>query len=501
MKLAILLMLALCAQGALAQTLPAFPGAEGFGAVASGGRGGQVLYVTTLNPDPNGEMPGSLNWALRQPGARYVLFKVSGVIHAPATLRTANVTLAGQTSPGGITVRGLVCDGHYDRNDCSNVIVRHLRTRPAFHLPLPAGGERLDDALRLDGIRRFIFDHLSIANADDEAVQLSWASEGTIQWSALGETVGEHFDRGGMLINYSHPNFPQDQLSIHHNLWYRVGGRLPEITCESSNFPDLPGLVGSCQNTPLRIELANNLYHDVGFYIFYNKDVDQNAALGPYRMQMNLINNRFVVRPEFAFGMIASDFLTVPSNQLYWSGNGMSRYPSFSDYQLAYCCNDFPTAAPNMDFGVAQRLSVRHGFPAIGYTSTAQLPSVLLAQVGAFPRDPQLRRWLARVAAGSFDPTPLDQAGAKDAFALDFAPGAEPPAPADRDVDGMPDEFEVRHANLGMNPDIADPNGSQLSLPLTGQAGYSNLEVYLNLLADSLSGQGEMLFRSGFESL
>lgn len=51
---------------------PAFPGAEGFGATATGGRGGQVLYVTTLAADPKGEIPGSLNWALRQEGPRYI---------------------------------------------------------------------------------------------------------------------------------------------------------------------------------------------------------------------------------------------------------------------------------------------------------------------------------------------------------------------------------------------------------------------------------------------
>ena len=42
-----------------AQGLPAFPGAEGFGANATGGRGGAVLDITTLDPDPAGVDPGS----------------------------------------------------------------------------------------------------------------------------------------------------------------------------------------------------------------------------------------------------------------------------------------------------------------------------------------------------------------------------------------------------------------------------------------------------------
>src|SRR3982751_4013962 len=95
-------------------TPPAFPGAEGFGAIATGGRGGQVIYVTSLAADPNGQTAGTLNWALRQTGARTVLFKVSGVIHAAANLVHGDATIAGQTSPGGVIVRGLICDGHYD---------------------------------------------------------------------------------------------------------------------------------------------------------------------------------------------------------------------------------------------------------------------------------------------------------------------------------------------------------------------------------------------------
>lgn len=89
-----------------AATLAAFPGAEGFGAYATGGRGGSVIYVTNLNA--NG--PGSLQWAIDQPGAKYVLFKVSGLIDTQIHLTNGNVTIAGQTSPGGITIRGLVTD-------------------------------------------------------------------------------------------------------------------------------------------------------------------------------------------------------------------------------------------------------------------------------------------------------------------------------------------------------------------------------------------------------
>lgn len=481
--------------------VPAFPGAEGFGAVATGGRGGQVLYVTTLDPDPTGVVPGSLNHALRQSGPRYVLFKVSGVIHGIANLVHGDVTIAGQTSPGGVIVRGLVCDGHYERNDCDNVIVRHLRLRPGWNLALPPGAERLDDGLRLDGIARFIFDHVSIAHAADEAVQVSWATQGTIQRSVIAETVGDHADRGGMLLNYSHPDHPQDRLSVIKNLWYRIGGRLPEITCEASGYDGEPGSAADCQTRTLHLEVSNNHYFDPGFLVWYNRDVDQNGALGPYRQRLNLVNNEMLVRTDFPYGFALHDLLDVADNQLFVSGNRLSRYPTLIDYALFYCCNDFSDNAPNTDLGVATRLVTRHPHAPVDYLATPALRAALLDDSGAHPVDPMDRRIRANVASGVIDPTPHDTPLANDTYDLDFAPGSAPMAPIDGDADGMPDAFEIEHAAFGLDPDLADHNGAALSLPLAGVAGYSNLEVYLNLRADALVvDAAARVFGDGFES-
>ena len=485
-------------QLAQAQSLAAFPGAEGFGAGASGGRGGTIYYVTTLDADPNGVIPGSLNFALRQTGPRYILFKVSGVIHGIANIVNGDVTIAGQSSPGGIIVRGLVCDGHYERNQCDNIIARHLRVRPGWNLPLPPGGERQDDGLRLDGVSNFIFDHLSIAHAADEAVQVSWASRGTIQRSSIAETIGDHADRGGMLLNYSHPEHPQDQLSVLKNIWYRIGGRVPEFTCEASNYEGMSGSVADCQAHPLRAEFSNNYYFDPGFLLYYNRNVDQNAAFGPYRLQLNLVNNFMHVRPNFGYGYAFRDFLDVADNTLFVSGNRVSRYPSLADYQLFYCCNDFPTAAPNTDLGVASRLSNRHDFGAVNYVSTANLQANLLNDSGAYPTDPMERRIRQSIASTVISETSYEVPLANDTFDLDFSPATPPIAPIDLDVDGMPDAFEIRYATLGLNPNVANANGTEISLPLLGVAGYRNIEVYLHLLALEL--QEGTVFSNGFEN-
>ncbi|HMP94003.1 MAG TPA: hypothetical protein PKD90_14065, partial [Phnomibacter sp.] len=82
------------------QALPAFPGAEGFGSSATGGRGGQVVFVTNLHND--GE--GSFRWAVEQfPGEPLtVLFRVGGIIELSSkiVIKRSNLTIAGQSAPG-----------------------------------------------------------------------------------------------------------------------------------------------------------------------------------------------------------------------------------------------------------------------------------------------------------------------------------------------------------------------------------------------------------------
>lgn len=69
-------LLALAVAGAAPRDIPAFPGAQGFGANTPGGRGGRIIEVKNLNS----RGPGSLYAACRAKGPRIVIFRVSGII-------------------------------------------------------------------------------------------------------------------------------------------------------------------------------------------------------------------------------------------------------------------------------------------------------------------------------------------------------------------------------------------------------------------------------------
>ncbi len=159
------LLLAHCV--AVAETPLAFPGAVGAAATTPGGRGGEIVRVTTLAPSG----PGSFVEAVRRPGKRIVVFEVGGVIDlAESTVKITEpyLTIAGQTAPApGITlIRGGIDISTHD------VVVRHIRVRPG-----DGGRARLTgsdyDAISTIAGHDVIVDHCSLTWATDENLSAS----------------------------------------------------------------------------------------------------------------------------------------------------------------------------------------------------------------------------------------------------------------------------------------------------------------------------------------
>src|SRR5262245_27387668 len=141
-------------------TLPAFPGAAGFGASARGGRGGSVYIVTNLNDGG----PGSFRDAVSQPN-RYVVFAVGGVIRINSRISVApNLTIAGQTAPGeGITIYG----NGLSFSNANNTVTRYLRVR--MGVVVDSGV----DAVTIAQGDNMIFDYVSVSWAPDESLSIS----------------------------------------------------------------------------------------------------------------------------------------------------------------------------------------------------------------------------------------------------------------------------------------------------------------------------------------
>ncbi len=188
------LMLAMFTTTISAQQL-AFPGAQGWGRFATGGRGGSVYHVTNLNDSGS----GSLRDAVSQPN-RIVVFDVAGVINISSRIVFSNnLYVAGQTAPGeGITVYG---DG-VSFSGASNIIVRYMRFRMGHK------GSSGKDAAGIANGANMIFDHCSFSWGLDETFSINPDGKGTtpqnitLQNSIIGQGLLTHSAGGLMQTDY-----------------------------------------------------------------------------------------------------------------------------------------------------------------------------------------------------------------------------------------------------------------------------------------------------------
>ena len=128
----------------------AFPGAEGYGRFARGGRGGVVIEVTNLNDSG----PGSYRAAIGASGPRTIVFKVSGIIwlQSQCIINNSYVTIAGQTAPGDGICLANYRAGLGGPND---VIMRYMHFRVGDH------AQQSMDAMSPGSSTHSIFDHIT----------------------------------------------------------------------------------------------------------------------------------------------------------------------------------------------------------------------------------------------------------------------------------------------------------------------------------------------------
>ncbi len=421
--------------------LPAFPGAEGFGAQAVGGRGGAVVFVTNLNDSG----PGSLRAAVDADGPRTVLFQVSGTIALRSTLaiRKPYVTIAGQSAPGdGICLkdRGLAIAADH-------VIVRHLRCRPGDNT------ESEPDAISISAGQNIIVDHCSATWGVDETLSASTSGQlgnVTVQWCIIAESLnasshhkGDHgygsLIRGGWGNGYT----------FHHNLYAHHRARLPRPGNYNDRTKDPDGLTLDFRN--------NVIYNWGGDAAGYNAD-GSNGVDSITRM--NFVGNAYQVGPDSRGALAFSESTT--SAQAYFADNAMNGRVPDDPWSLVVFRNFSPEQRARYELAdPVPTAPMQTDKPLIAYER-------VLTEAGAIgPRRDSVDARIVSTVRNSTGRIIDDEEDVGGWPELRSAPSAR-----DSDQDGMPDAWERQHGLDDRNPEDrnADRDGD----------GYTNLEEFLN---------------------
>ncbi|HEX8141316.1 MAG TPA: hypothetical protein VF553_01895 [Pyrinomonadaceae bacterium] len=412
--------------------IPAFPGAEGFGSTTAGGRGGRVLFVTSLNDSG----PGSLRAACEAEGPRIVVFRVSGLISlaAPIEVKNPYLTIAGQTAPGdGICLRNFtfIVATH-------DVVVRYLRSRLG-----DLSSQQADSITIGPGARNVVIDHCSATWSIDESLSLTGnVSDVTVQWCLIGQSLNRSKHSKGP-HGYGSLSRANGPVSWHHNLWAHNNARNPRLG-DNYGRPPFP-----------TFDVRNNVIYDYG-------DIASGLTQGV--LKVNYVANYIKPGP--------SSHAATPI-----------RVGSPSDLRFYIRDNIFegndPLTKDNSRFfdpvvigGKRQVQTVAEPFVAqpVHTLSAKEAYEAVLASVGAsLPR------------RDTVDARIVDEVRQRKGQIIDSQQqvggwpeyrSAQPPR--DDDNDGMPDEWEnARHLNPHDAGDAALDRDSD---------GYTNIEEYINSL-------------------
>ena len=379
MKRLSLFILLLSSLSAAAQQL-AFPGAEGFAAYATGGRGGKVVHVTNLNASG----AGSLADAVSQSG-RIVVFDVGGIIditNASITIKS-DITIAGQTAPGeGITIYG----GRVIASGSKNIIMRYIRMR---------GGKSVNEkkcTLTLDDCENIIMDHCDVSWGPWDNVHITNANN--ITWQNCIISEGIEPQRFGAITDGTR------NWTICHSLWIDNKSRNPKMKCY--------------------LQYYNNVVYNYGMGI-----IGGHSAADNYQ---DVMNNYFIAGPNGSYKYFddwtSTDHLYSTGN--YYDGNcdGKLNGTLITDYNSA-------TAMAKPYFNVSHPMNVM---------TAAEAYEDIVEHVGASRvRDSHDRRLIDQLTSlgtkGAFIANEGDVGG------IGTLAGGIPPT--DTDKDGMPDEWET----------------------------------------------------------
>lgn len=491
-KIAFLLLVCCCCLGAYAaREIPAFPGAEGFGRYTTGGRGGKVYVVNTLEDNNSGDATtrqGSLRWCLNQSGARTILFNVSGTIHLKSSLSISNgnVTIAGQSAPG----EGICVADYPFTINANNVIIRYMR----FRLGNKNVAHHEGDGLGGMDLRNLIVDHCSVSWSIDECLSIYGSRNTTVQWcissqslNNAGHSKGSH-GYGG--------NWGGSGASFHHNLMAHHNSRTPRLGPRQGT------------QTDERMDMRNNvIYNWAG-----------NGCYGGEGMNVNIVNNYYkpgpatLKRSSTMQQRIAGIGIRTTSYCQNSDGSWNGWYPMWHVWGTFFVQGNYNSKhsvvnSDNWTYGiynqidkngndgtfnesVNQQMKLKEAI-AFPYTTThtaQQAYEKVLEYAGAcLHRDEvdALMVYDTRNGVASYDgkngstmPGLIDsQDDIKPADApADWSPWpdlAQTTPWTDSDRDGMPDDYETAH---GLNAqDASDGNA-------VNAEGYTQLEVYLNSL-------------------
>jgi|GEM_PF-3412552 len=420
--------------------IPAFPGAEGFGARTLGGRGGRVIEVTNLNDSG----PGSFRAAVEASGPRTVVFRVGGTIELQSTVLFTNpfITIAGQTAPGeGIAFKNVVGFDRYTDPSASfdirthDVIIRYVRIRPGPGLPGTTGSE-VDCVQIYDGSYNIILDHCSMSWAVDENFS-SWGDphDFTLQWCLIYEGLRNSVhSEGPHSMGALFGSEGCERVSFHHNLLAHNVDRSPRL------------------KTSGVVDCVNNVVYNYGEYAgVFSADYDN--------MPVNYVGN-YVKKGPDSSGRHEVIMWESGNNacSVYVQGNlGPHRQSHAAPESDVVDPEDrihlTPTSHPVMPVNTS---SAERAFSEVTATVGANLPV----------HDSADRRVLSDVLNGTG--RLVDHPNQVGGWPV-LAPGTPP---ADSDHDGMPDDWETQHGFDPANPadGVGDADGD----------GYTNLEEYLN---------------------